>query len=71
MIGKLMKLLGFNRGSPTAIDPICLMEVDKSNPSGGTSTYQEVTYYFCAPGCKRVFDQEPERYVDQIPPTKP
>jgi YHS domain-containing protein len=45
-----------------AIDPICQMEVDTDNPSGGKSQYQGSTYYFCAPGCKRTFDQDPEKY---------
>ena len=47
----------------TAIDPICKMEVDTENPPGGQSDYQETTYYFCAPGCKIAFDQEPEKYL--------
>jgi len=47
----------------TAIDPICKMEVDTENPSGGQSEYQGASYYFCAPGCKVAFDQEPEKYL--------
>ena len=47
----------------TAIDPICNMEVDTDNPSGGQSEYQGTTYYFCAPGCKVAFDKEPEKYL--------
>jgi YHS domain-containing protein len=39
------------------------MEVDTSNPPGGQSEYQGTTYYFCAPGCKVAFDQEPEKYL--------
>ena len=46
-----------------AIDPICKMEVDIDNPPGGQSEYQGTSYYFCAPGCKVAFDQEPERYI--------
>jgi len=45
-----------------AIDPICQMEVDTDNPTGGKSQYEGTTYYFCAPGCKRAFDQDPEKY---------
>ena len=47
----------------TAIDPICKMEVDTENPPGGQSEYQGTSYYFCAPGCKVAFDQEPEKYL--------
>jgi len=50
-----------------AIDPICQMEVDTDNPTGGKSQYGGTTYYFCAPGCKRTFDQDPERYLSGQP----
>ena len=48
---------------PKAIDPVCRMEVDTANPPGGQSDYQGTTYYFCAPGCQRAFDQDPEKYL--------
>lgn len=51
----------------TAIDPICKMEVDTENPPGGQSEYQGTSYYFCAPGCKVAFDQEPEKYLQEEP----
>ncbi len=59
----------------TAIDPICKMEVDTDNPSGGQTEYQGTSYYFCAPGCKVAFDQEPEKYLSgeqpqQAPPQR-
>ena len=47
----------------TAIDPICQMEVDTEHPPGGQSEYQGISYYFCAPGCKTAFDQDPEKYL--------
>jgi len=28
------------------------------------SDYKGKTYYFCAPGCKKIFDQNPEKYVN-------
>ncbi len=46
-----------------AVDPVCKMQVDEKNPPGGKSEYKGKTYYFCAPGCKRVFDRNPEKYV--------
>jgi YHS domain-containing protein len=45
-----------------AKDPVCGMEVDPQK-AAATSEYRGVTYYFCAPGCKRRFDQDPERFV--------
>lgn len=44
------------------IDPVCQMEVDERT-AAATSTYEGKTYYFCAPGCRDNFEQDPERYV--------
>jgi Cu+-exporting ATPase len=46
-----------------AKDPVCGMEVDEKT-AAGTSVYKGKTYYFCAPGCKSDFDEDPERYVN-------
>ena len=48
-----------------AIDLVCNMEVDESNPPGGQTEHEGQTYYFCAPGCKRVFERDPEKYLQQ------
>jgi YHS domain-containing protein len=55
----------------TAVDPICKMDVDTENPSGGQSEYQGTSYYFCAPGCKKAFDQDPEKYLSEQPEEPP
>ena len=47
----------------TAIDPVCKMEVDTRNPPGGQSEHQGEDYYFCALGCKVVFDKAPQKYL--------
>ena len=47
-----------------AIDPVCKMEVDENNPPGGRSKYKDQIYYFCAPGCKKAFEKEPEKYLE-------
>ncbi len=47
----------------TAIDPVCLMEVDTENPPGGHSEYQGTDYYFCGRGCKVAFDRDPEHVL--------
>jgi YHS domain-containing protein len=46
-----------------AIDPVCKMTVDENAPAG-TSEYKGKTYYFCAPGCKWQFEQDPEKYLE-------
>lgn len=43
-------------------DLVCGMEIDP-NTAAGKSDYKGQTYYFCAPGCKKAFDKEPEKYV--------
>jgi len=45
-------------------DPVCKMQIDE-NKAAGKSDYKGKTYYFCAPGCKRKFDENPERYAGQ------
>lgn len=46
------------------IDPVCGMTVDTATAKH-QSEYQGQTYYFCAPGCKKAFDKEPEKYLGQ------
>jgi len=45
-----------------AIDLVCKMEVDK-NKAPAKSLYKGKMYYFCAPGCKKAFDSDPEKYL--------
>ena len=45
-----------------AKDPICGMEVDEKNAKW-TSQYKGKTYHFCAPGCKKKFEQDPSKYA--------
>ncbi|HEY32776.1 MAG TPA: heavy metal translocating P-type ATPase [Dehalococcoidia bacterium] len=49
-------------GVAMAIDPVCHMEVEEST-AAATSEYKGKTYYFCAVGCKKAFDQDPEKYL--------
>lgn len=50
------------RGPSTSKDPVCGMDVDGAK-AAGSSAYKGKTYYFCASGCKKAFDGNPERYV--------
>jgi YHS domain-containing protein len=45
-----------------AIDPVCKMKVVEAK-AVATSEYTGKKYYFCALGCKRAFDQNPEKYL--------
>lgn len=46
-----------------AKDPVCGMEVEEKE-AAGKSEYKGKTYYFCAPGCKKAFDENPEKYIE-------
>ena len=45
-----------------AIDPVCKMDVDEMTAKF-TTAYKGETYYFCAPGCKKAFEENPEEYI--------
>jgi YHS domain-containing protein len=45
-----------------AKDLVCGMDVDEKTAKYKT-TYKGKTYYFCAPGCKKTFEENPEKYV--------
>ena len=47
-----------------AIDPVCEMKVDESK-AVASSEYRGKKYYFCAVGCRRAFDQNPEKYLPE------
>lgn len=47
-----------------AKDPVCGMMVDEKK-AAATSLYKGTTYYFCAVGCKKEFDENPEKYIRQ------
>jgi len=45
-----------------AIDPVFKMKVDEKTAKHKT-VYKDKTYYFCAPGCKIAFEEDPEKYL--------
>ncbi len=46
------------------IDPVCGMEVEPDR-AAGKSKYKNTDYYFCAVGCKKHFDENPEFYINK------
>lgn len=46
-----------------AKDPVCGMEVN-INSSTSKTIYNGVEYYFCAPGCLKQFEKNPETFVN-------
>jgi YHS domain-containing protein len=50
-------------GPDKATDPVCGMEVNMTNPPGGTAEHEGGTYYFCASGCREAFTANPKDFV--------
>src|SRR2546421_6842559 len=50
-----------------AIDPVCGMTVDEQT-APATAVHNGTTYYFCAPGCKRTFEKNPDAVLKGGPP---
>jgi YHS domain-containing protein len=46
------------------VDPVCGMTVDSQN-AAATAEYQGQTYSFCCPGCKKAFEKDQARYLQQ------
>jgi Cu+-exporting ATPase len=46
------------------LDPVCKMEVNPTS-AAAQSEYEGQTFYFCSTDCKRQFDADPQRYLDE------
>ena len=46
------------------LDVVCKMQVNEKT-ARCKSEHKGKTYYFCAPGCKKEFDEDPEVYLEQ------
>jgi Cu+-exporting ATPase len=51
-------------GVKVVVDPVCKMEIEE-NAAVATSEYKGKKYYFCAMGCKKAFDEDPEKYLKE------
>ena len=56
--------ISIDGGDKMAMDPICQMQVDEKTAQY-KSEYKGKTYYFCAPGCKEIFDSDPDQYLTE------
>jgi YHS domain-containing protein len=50
-----------------AIDPVCKMTVDEKTAKL-KSEYKGKMYYFCAPGCKKAFEENPAKFLGNETP---
>jgi YHS domain-containing protein len=57
---KLKRIIGVDPNM--ARDPVCKMSVDEKTAKL-KSEHKGKTYFFCAPGCKKAFEEAPEKYL--------
>jgi YHS domain-containing protein len=48
-----------------ALDPVCMMEIIRESAEAQL-VYEGETIYFCCDECKRIFDADPETFLDEI-----
>ena len=53
-----------------ALDPVCMMEITPDSAEAQL-VYEGETFYFCCDECKRIFDADPETFLDEIEPVGP
>lgn len=44
------------------VDPVCGMQIDKDEAVASLE-HMGKTFYFCAEGCKKQFEENPEKYM--------
>ena len=59
----------FKDSKGKAVDPVCGMTVDPENAKL-FSTHRGCKYYFCASGCLKSFEDDPEKYLKPKPAKK-
>ena len=47
-----------------SVDPVCGMSIERENAKASLE-WNGVTYYFCAPGCRAEFEQQPTKYLGE------
>lgn len=44
------------------LDPVCGMTIEAATAARSTE-YEGNTYFFCAPGCQKAFERNPQQYL--------
>ena len=57
---------GWSGMADTVIDPVCGMEIHPEE-AAGTVEHDGRTIYFCSPGCRATFLEDPQRYAATMP----
>ena len=56
----------FAASAKTLIDPVCGMPVDPCR-TDLIADYKDKKFYFCADGCRKAFEKDPEKYIGAKP----
>jgi len=59
-----------NSTEPIFIDPVCYRLLTLNRGGVDRFTYRLRTYYFCSPSCRRAFEMNPGKYLNQKPSGK-
>ena len=59
----------FKESKGKVVDPVCGMTVDPESTKL-FSTHRGYKYYFCAQGCLKSFEADPEKYLNPKPAKK-
>jgi YHS domain-containing protein len=51
------------------VDPVCGMQVDPEK-TDHRADYDGRTYFFCAEGCRKEFENQPQKYLNPPPKTQ-
>ena len=62
--GGMCPVMGAKSKKPvSAVCPVMKNKIPDVSKAAGKSVYKGKTYYFCCPGCKPMFDKNPEKYL--------
>jgi YHS domain-containing protein len=61
--------LKYKRENKTVRDPVCGMWIEPDD-AADVEIYKEKIFYFCAPSCKKDFQENPEKYYQNLPEAK-
>ena len=53
-----------NSSNNLVIDPVCGMNVNDIVNADSEFKYKGISYYFCNPGCRKIFSGDPEKYLN-------
>ncbi len=66
---EVLKMTRLATSTATIIDPVCGMNVLPGN-TALVVKHDGSSYYFCAEGCRKAFEEDPEKYLTRRVPKR-